>query len=171
MNIENTVIYELENGSAEDALKNTANGILEVLKNKYGKEYAVTADDFIEIGKTWTHEVKVRKGNKVGAAVSFKWENTQASVVALTVDNSSKLSAQITYITLLIFVAVGAYMGYNKIFPMHFLPGFKIAAGLGGLLFMIPGLIIVSVLKSLFLKKEKEENAKLVEEIITLIKK
>lgn len=166
MSIDKTIIYKLEGHTTrETALKNMANDTLAKLKTRFGNEYAVTADAFGELGKDWSHEIKIRKGNKIGAAVTLKWEKSQPETVALEVDNSSKMGSQITYGTLLVFIAVGAYLGYNNMAPLEFLPGKKIAGGLGGLLFMIPGLILVAVLKSVLLKKEKAQNAQLVNEI------
>ncbi|GAA5082585.1 hypothetical protein GCM10023210_00090 [Chryseobacterium ginsengisoli] len=53
---------------------------------------------------------------------------------------------------------------------MAFLPGYKIAAGLGGLIGLIPGAIIAYVLKSILLKNEKEENKQLVMNVISACK-
>ncbi len=168
---ENTIVYQLDQSvRTETALHNAANEVLAKLNTKFGSEYTVKANDFGVKEKDWSHEIKVRKGNKIGAEVSFKWEQADAKIVKLDVSDSSKLGSQITFITLIVFVGIGAYMGYNDIEPLAFLPGYKIAAGLGGLIGMIPGLILVGVLKSLFLKKEKEINKKLVQEVRDLIK-
>lgn len=170
MNTETTITYKLDNGlDKQTALKNIATDILAKLKTKFGNEYVVTANDIAELDKDWAHDIKVRKGNKIGAEVSFKWEKTNADIVTLEVENSSKLGSKITYITLFVFLMAGAYMGYNDITPLAFLPGQKIAAGLGGLIMLIPGLIVVSILKSILMKNEKEENKTLVNEVRQVI--
>ena len=165
-------IYPLENGSdKETSLKNVANDVLAELKNKFGGEYIVTADEFGAFGKDWSHEIKIRKGNKIGAAVGFKWEQSQPEMVILEVDESSKMGTWITYGILLPCIIVGAYLAYNDMEPLAFLPGKKMAAGLGGLIFLVPGLVIVAILKKLLLKNEKEQNAQLVNDVRQLIGK
>lgn len=164
------IIYQLENsGDKETSLKNLANDILNQLKSRFGSEYNVTANEFGTFDKDWSHEIKVRKGNKIGAEVGFKWEQSQPEIIQLEVDESSKMGSQITYGILLPFVIIGAYLGYNDMAPLAFLPGHKIAGGLGGLIAIIPGLIIVSILKSVLLKKEKELNTQLVQDIKQII--
>lgn len=166
------ITYQLENnGDKETSLKNFANDILNQLNNRFGSEYNVTANEFGTFDKDWSHEIKVRKGNKIGAEVSFKWEQSQPGIIQLEVDESSKIGWQITYGILLPFVILGAYLGYNDMAPLAFLPGQKIAGGLGGLIAMIPGLILVSIIKSVLLKNEKELNAQLVKDVRQLVTK
>lgn len=164
------ITYQLENsGDKETSLKNFANDILNQLKSRFGSEYNVTANEFGTFDKDWSHEIKVRKGNKIGAEVGFKWEQSQPDIIQLEVDESSKMGSQITYGILLPFIIIGAYLAYNDMAPLAFLPGHKIAAGLGGLIAIIPGLIIVSIVKSVLLKKEKVLNAQLVQDVMQLI--
>lgn len=164
------ITYQLENsGDKETSLKNFANDILNQLTSRFGSEYNVTANEFGTFDKDWSHEIKVRKGNKIGAEVGFKWEKSQPEIIQLEVDESSKMGSQITYGILFPFVIIGAYLGYNDMAPLAFLPGHKIAGGLGGLIAIIPGLIVVSIVKSMLLKKEKEINAQLVKEVRQLV--
>ncbi len=170
MSTETTITRQIDPKlSPLTALKNIADDTLATLKTKFGNEYDVIAGNFPDVDKDWTHDIKVRKGNKIGAEVTIKWQKTNAKVVTLDVTDSSKLGNQITFITLIIFLAVGGYMGYNGIEPLAFLPGKKIAGGLGGLIALIPGFIIVAILKSILLKNEKALNAKLVNEVRLLI--
>lgn len=166
------ITYQLEsNGDKETLLKNTANDILARLKNKFGHEYAVTANEFGTFDKDWSHEIKVRKGNKIGAEVGFKWEQANPEVVALEVDESSKMGSQITYGIILPFLVIGAYLGYNDMAPLEFLPGKKLAGGLGALIALVPAVILVTIAKSLLLKKEKAQNAELVNAVSEVIRK
>ncbi|RZJ91398.1 MAG: hypothetical protein EOO20_05200 [Chryseobacterium sp.] len=166
MNTATTITRQLDkNVDTKTALTQITSATLTALNAKFGSEYTVMEGNFPDLDKDWTHDIKVRKGNKIGAEVTLKWEKTNANIVTLEVDDSSKMGNQITYITLLVFLAVGAYMGYNDMEPLAFLPGRKIAAGLGGLIGLIPGVIIVSVLKSMLLKNEKEQNKQLVAEV------
>lgn len=166
------IIYPLEDiYNKETSLKNIANQVLTILQNKFGSEYTVTASSFGPIEKDWTHQIKVRKGNKIGAEVEFKWEKSKPEVVKLEVTESSKLGSQVMLSTLAIFVITGALMGFNKIAPLAFLPGYKIAAILGGFIFLIPALIIATILKSILLKGEKAQNAQLVNEVTQLVRK
>lgn len=160
------IIYPLERGSdKEAALKSTANDILAKLKDRFGHEYEVKANEFGTFDKDWSHEIKVRKGNKVGAEVEFKWEESSPDVVTLEVDESTKMGSWLTYGILLPFVAAGAYMGYNDMAPLEFLPGQKIAGGLGGLIALVPGIILLSVAKSSLLKSARAQNAQLLGEV------
>lgn len=162
----NEIIYTLDNnGDRETILKNTATELLTKLKSKYGNTYTVSANDFGVFDKDWTHEIKIRKGNKVGAEVTLKWEQVNPTTLTLEVDESSKMGSMITYGTLFPFAAIGAYLAYNDMAPLAFLPGQKVAGGLGGLIALIPGLIVVYILKSVLLKNEKEENQHLVSDV------
>lgn len=162
----NKIIYQLAlESDKEAALKSTANDVLAKLKEKFGHEYDVKASEFRLVDKDWSHEIKVRKGTKVGAEVEFKWEESSPEVVTLEVDESSKMGSWLTYGIMLPFMIVGAYMGYNAIAPLDFLPGKKIAGGLAALIALIPALIIVSIAKSFLLKSAKAENTKLLSEV------
>lgn len=166
-----TIVYKLDNSvNTEVALQNTANDVLVKLKSKFEGEYTIKANEFGAKEKDWTHEIKVRKGNKIGAEVSFKWEQSKPEIVSAEVSESSKLGSQIALFTLGIFFFGGALLAFNKVEPLAFLPGYKIAAVLGGFICLIPGLIVFMILKSVLLKNEKEQNNTLVQEVRELIK-
>lgn len=168
---DNQIIYTLENnGDKETNLKNVATTLMAKLNTQFGNSHTVSADEFGLFDKDWTHEIKIRKGDKIGAAVTLKWEQTKPSVLSIDVDESSKLGWIITLSVLIPFGIIGAYLAYNDIEPLAFLPGYKIAAGLGGLIALIPGSIVVYLLKSMLLKKEKEENKQLVIDVINVCK-
>lgn len=167
---DNEIIYTLEsNGDRETILKDKASELLSKLKSKFGNEFTVTAGEFGLFDKDWTHEIKIRKGSKVGAEVTMKWEQTNPTKLSLEVDESSKMGSMITYGTLLPFAVIGAYLAYNDMEPLAFLPGKKIAGGLGALIALIPGSIVVYLLKSILLKNEKEENKQLVSDVTTAL--
>lgn len=167
----NQIIYTLDsNGDKETNLKNVATTLMAKLKNQFGSTYTVSAGEFGLFDKDWTHEIKIRKGDKIGAEVTLKWEEAKPTVLTIDVDESSKMGSMITYGVLLPFAIVGAYLGYNDMEPLTFLPGQKIAGGLGGLIALIPGLLIVYILKSLLLKNEKEENKQLVSDVLKACK-
>jgi hypothetical protein len=164
----NQITYTLDsNGDRETILKETATALLTKLKNQFGSSHTVTAGDFSLFDKDWTYEIKIRKGDKIGAEVTLKWEQSNPTVLSIDVDESSKMGSMITYGVLLPFVIIGAYLGYNDMEPLAFLPGHKIAGGLGGLIAIIPGAIVVYLLKSMLLKNEKEENKQLVSDVIS----
>lgn len=166
MSTDTTITRQLDNGTnKETALKNLAGETLAQLKARFGNQYAVTADDFGEIGKNWSHEIKVRNGSKIGAAVTLKWEQTNPGNVSLDVEESSKLGTTVIYTCLLLFTSAGVLLAYNDMAPLAFLPGKKLAGLLGALISIIPGGIIGFVLKNILLKNEKEQNAKLVAEV------
>ena len=160
------IIYQIGSGlDKQTLLKATADAVFAHLKSKFGSNYEVTSSEFGAVEKDWSHEIKVRKGNKIGAEVSFKWEESQPEIIILEVDESSKFGLQLTYGILFIFLVTGAYMGYNGVSPLDFLPGKKLAGGLGALIALIPGLIVLSVAKSVFFKNEKAENTQLVNDV------
>jgi hypothetical protein len=167
----NQIIYTLDsNGDRETILKEKATALLTKLKNQFGSSHTVSAGEFGLFDKDWTHEIKIRKGDKIGAEVTLKWEQNNPTILSIDVDESSKMGSMITYGVLLPFVLIGAYLGYNDMEPLAFLPGHKIAGGLGGLIAIIPGAIVVYLLKSMLLKNEKEENKQLVSDVISACK-
>lgn len=168
---ENQITYTLDsNGDRETSLKNAATTLRTKLQNQFGSTHTVTAGDFGVFDKDWTHEIKIRKGDKIGAEVTMKWEEAKPTVLTLEVEESSKMGSMITYGVLVPLALAGAYLGYNDMEPLAFLPGHKIAGGLGGLIALIPGLLVVYVLKSILLKKEKEENKQLVSDVVKACK-
>ncbi|MBD3583508.1 hypothetical protein [Flavobacterium selenitireducens] len=160
------ILYKIdENASVNTTLRQSATAIQSKLQTRFGSSYAVSAGDFTEAGNDWSHEIKIRQGSKIGAEVGLRWEKAIPDVLKLEVDESSKMGNRITYSVLFVFLAVGAYMGYNDIEPLAFLPGRKIASGLGALIALVPAIVLISILKSALLKGEKEQNAKLVREV------
>lgn len=166
------IIYNLEKeGNIETTLQKTANELKAKLSNQFGNQYTVSAGDFNMPDKDWSHEIKIRKGNKIGASVDLKWEKSTPDILKIDVSESSKLGSTITFGVLIPFLLAGAYLGYNDIEPLAFLPGQKIAGGLGGLIALIPGLIVVYLLKSMLLKNEKAENSKLLNDVQQAVEK
>ncbi|RZJ70282.1 hypothetical protein [Flavobacterium sp.] len=164
------IIITLEPGDSTTALLKLSNDLKNKLAARFGNQYEVSSGDFTKPEKDWSHEIKIRKGSKVGASVDLKWEKSKREIVKVDVDESTKLGTMITLGVLVPLLLIGAYMGYNNIAPLDFLPGRKIAGGLGGLIALIPGLIIVFVLKSALLKGEKAENAQLVASVKEAVK-
>lgn len=165
MESEQTIIYKLENTGNTTALQNLVNGMAGKLQKQFGAAYVVSSGTFTAPDKDWKHEITIRQGNKIGASVDFKWERSSPDVVKIDVDESSKMGNAITYGVLVPFLLAGAYLGYNDMEPLAFLPGKKIAGGLGGLIALIPGIIVMAVLKKILLKNEKEANKRLVNEV------
>ncbi|PHK28913.1 hypothetical protein VF13_40440 [Nostoc linckia z16] len=151
--------------NTELALMETVAAIKEKLTTRFGNSFEMTEDPIASPEKTWTHEIKIRKGNKIGVAVEFKWESTAPSALHLDASVSSKLGSMISYGVVIGFLMLGAYLAYNDMAPLEFLPGKKIAGGLGGLLFMIPGAIVAYILKKVILKDAQAENAVLLKEV------
>lgn len=160
------LIYKLENtGNNETALVKTVNDFTAKLQRQFGAAYTVSSGTFTAPEKDWTHEITIRQGNKIGASVDFKWEKSSPDVVKIDVDESSKLGSAITYGVLVPFLLVGAYLAYNDMEPLAFLPGKKIAGGLGGLIAAIPGIIVVVLLRKMLLKNVKGQNDRLIAEV------
>ena len=160
--IDEKIIYKLDKGNdnIEMVLQEATNSLISKLKKEIGEEYKISSDEFESPDKDWSHEIKIRKGNKIGADIGLRWENK--STLEIDINKSSKIGSIITYGVSIPLMVIGAYMGYNNIAPLAFLPGSKIAAGLGGLISLIPSFIIINILKSLLLKEVKEEANQLV---------
>ena len=149
-----------------EILKKTANELINKLTSKFGNLYSISKEEnAASTDLEWSQEIKIRKGAKVGATISLKWEATSVSVIKAEVDTDSKLGSIILYSVQIPFLIIGAYMGYNHIAPLDFLPGQKLAAGLGGVLALIPGGIVVYLLNKMLLKDAKAENERLLEAI------
>ena len=166
------IIYRIQhnaNDPVDIALQKTGNEVMDKVKAAFEGRYVITTDGFSDAGDDWKYRIKIRQGNKIGAEVELKWEKTTSGFVTVAVDESSKLG---TIITLGIAVPIGlvcAYMGSNHIAPLDFLPGRKIAAGLGGLIGLIPAGILIYIVKLVVFKNEKEANKQLVAEVKKVI--
>ena len=137
-------------------------------KERFPSPFEVTVDDPTLHQGTWSQEVFVRKGSTVGAQVELKWEANVPTVTAIVTQNS-KRDTQITMGVLLPLGILGAYLAYNDVGPLEFLPGKKIAATLGILIGLISGLPIVFGLRSLVGRNDKPENEKLLATVHGLV--
>lgn len=115
------------------------------------------------------NEIKIRKGTKIGANIGINWKDKDYNQINIEITESTKLGTYLLYGIGFPFMFLGAYMGANDIAPLDFLPGYKLAAGLGGAIAFIPGVIISTILKSFLLKKYKEENKMLENKVKAVI--
>ena len=168
--MEGQVIYRLEvraGDKIDSILKSKLEEVVAKLHKKFGGEYELTSDDFDEADEDWSHEIKIRKGNKIGVEVDLKWEKSNPNLLSLEVDEGSKLGNRILYGCLIGFSILCAVMASNDIPPLAFLPGsYKLATGLGGVIGLIPGGILGFGLKSYFLKDEKAANEALLAAVL-----
>lgn len=117
----------------------------------------------------WSNEIKIRKGNKIGVSISLNWKKSTYKQVEIVITESTKLGSYLLYGIGFPFMFIGAYMGANNIAPLDFLPGYKLAAGLGGAIAFIPGVIIATIIKGIILKKSKEENHQLQNQVTEIV--
>ncbi|MEY4925650.1 MAG: hypothetical protein RI894_86 [Bacteroidota bacterium] len=165
-NFEQTIVYNLvKNENIETVLKDTINTITTKLNQRFGSEYSVQTDDFTAPDDEWSHEIKIRKGSKIGASVDLKWEKTAPHILKLEVDESSKVGSALTLGIVTPFLLLGGFLGYNHIAPLDFLPGYRIAAILGVFTMVVPAYLLVFLLKKLLLNNETAENDTLVNEV------
>jgi hypothetical protein len=142
------------------------------LKEKFSGNYEITHKSFEAPTDDWSQDIKIRKGNKIGAAVDLKWYKKMPHDLEIEVSSSSKTGSIITYPIAIAFILIGAYMGYNHIGPFDGLPGKKIAGAIAGLLMLIPGSILIFILQKMLISKdEREQSQKLIAEINDFIKK
>jgi hypothetical protein len=154
----------------EAAIQETVNQLIQHLKEIFGQSYEISYDKIEEIEKDWSYEIRIRQGNKIGAAVDIKWPEDNPSVLEIEVDESSKLGMMILTGSGVSFMVIAVLMAINDIAPLAFLPGRRIAALLGGLIGLVLGMIIGLILKSLLLKGEKETNNKLTADVLAAVK-
>lgn len=151
--------------SPELALMEAASEVRAKIEERFGKDFEIAEGPIASPEKRWTHEIKIRRGNKIGAAIEFTWHHNAPSVLHLDAVGASKLGSVITYVVVTAFSVAGMFLAYNDIAPLAFLPGKKLAGGLGGALFMLPGAIGAYFLKQLALKGVRSENEQLLEEV------
>ena len=155
--------------SPELALMEAASEIKEGLGKRFGNDYDITEGPIARPETTWSHEIKIRKGNKIGAVVTLRWHNHTPAVIQLNAANSSKLGSLLSYVVIIGSSILGAVLAYNNVAPLGFLPGKTIAAGLGALLFLMPGVAITYISKKIIFKDVKKENEALLEEVINFL--
>ncbi|UII77383.1 hypothetical protein LV716_06320 [Flagellimonas sp. HMM57] len=167
-----TITYNLTRNEGEDieiVLKNTCTEIIAKLKNEFGEAYEISFSDIEPPKEDWSHEIKIRKGAKIGARLDLKWKKESPAIVEMNVEESSKIGNILIYVVLIPISLICAYMGLNNIEPLAFLPGRKLAAALGGIVGLIPGGLLIYFFKSIFLKQEKKENDQLILDIRKVI--
>jgi len=158
------------NKSKEETLHEFLENLDNLLNENFGGNYVISNDSFKAPEKEWSHAIKIRKGNKVGVQLDFNWNKTSPDDLEIEITKSSKMGSQITYSIFIIFILIGAYMGAKDIEPLAFLPGYKVAAGLGGLIALIPGAIVIFFIKKIVLTKEdNNESYDLVRRSIDLL--
>ena len=173
MELNENLIYSLDSTSTSDVaslLSHSVDSITKLLKDNLNNDYEIISGKVDQPGDSWTHTVKVRKGNSVGVAVELSWTNNNPGQLQVSVEESSKLGNIILWGAVVPFAAAGFYMGVEDIEPLAFLPGEKIAAALGALMGMTAGAIIGTIIKSLVIKKaDQKESDALVTTITSLL--
>jgi hypothetical protein len=124
--------------------------------------YEVSVDEATMNGGDWRQNVTVRRGTGVGAEVAVTWSKVTSRVVKLDVRQNSKLDTYVFLGVGLPFILVGACMAYFHVPPLHFLPGRKLATGLGGFIGLVASWPLIAVLQSILGREEKNENERLV---------
>lgn len=164
------MIYKLNTkdvSAAKEEIKELVSGLAARLNNDFGNEYIISLGKDTKIEDDWAYDIKIRKGNKIGASLSLNWKKEHFNNLNIEVSESTKIGNYLMYGIAFPFMFVGAYMGANHIAPLDFLPGYKLAGGLGGVIAFIPGIILTTLIKSIVLKKHKEENESLKKEVLS----
>ncbi|WP_159025818.1 hypothetical protein [Aquimarina sp. Aq78] len=164
------MVYKLnikEVSAAKEEIKKFISGLGAKLNNDFGNEYIVSLGKDTEIEDDWSYDIKIRKGNKIGASLSLNWKKQHFNDLNIEVSESTKIGGFLMYGIVFPFMFVGAYMGANRIAPLDFLPGYKLAGALGGVIAFVPGMILMTLIKSIILKKYKEENETLRKKVLS----
>ncbi|EZH72613.1 hypothetical protein ATO12_20980 [Aquimarina atlantica] len=165
------MVYKLnaeDVNAAKEEIKEYVSGLAARLDNDFGDEYIVSLGKDTEIEDDWSYDIKIRKGNKVGASLSLHWKKQHFNDLNIEVSESTKIGSFLMYVIVFPFMLIGAYMGANHIAPLDFLPGYKLAGALGGVIALIPGIILTTLIKSVILRKYKEENASLMKKALSI---
>jgi hypothetical protein len=143
-------------------LADLSSSVASEFQNRFKAPYEVSAADPTNNDGNWEQEVKIRQGVKVGAEVQLKWSRADPAFVTLDVSQNSKLDTYILLGVALPLSVLGAYLAYQDLPPLAFLPGRRLATGLGGVIGLLVGLPVVGVLRSIFGRKQKGENERLI---------
>lgn len=169
---EEAIIHKLPveiNGNIETLLQEVSNSIISKLERKFGDNHEILCDTLKAPNRIWTQEIKIKKGHRIGAMVDLRWETRVPSILKIEVEKFSKLESTITYTVSIVFLAIGCFMGANHIEPLDFLPDSILGVGFGGLLALIPGGLIIRILKSIFLRGADKASNKLVLDVRSLV--
>ncbi|WP_109097941.1 hypothetical protein [Aquimarina sp. AU58] len=164
------MVYKLNTedvNAAKEEIKEFVSGLAAKLDNDFGNEYIISLGKDTEIEDDWSYDIKIRKGNKIGASLSLNWKKQHFRDLNIEVSESTKIGSFLMYGIAFPFMFIGAYMGANHIAPLDFLPGYKLAGALGGIIAFIPGIILTTLIKSIILKKYKEENVSLMKKVLS----
>jgi hypothetical protein len=148
-------------------LARQAAALVDQLRTRFGAGYEVSAEEPLARGGDWQQTIKVRKGAQVGADVDLSWQGGPAK---LTTSTASKLGTALLVGIGLPAGAVGAYLGYNHIPPLAFLPGWRIAAALGGVMLLLAGMIVALVLDAALGRGHAAENEQLRRQVADVVR-
>lgn len=154
----------------EYALHRRAKTLTAKLQETFGANYEVKMEELKPIEDKWTCEITVRQGTKVGAGVDMTWKKSKPKILELDIDKSTKMGNMLMMGVLLPCFVIGAAMGVFGIPPLDILPDTKIGGLISGLIALVPGLIIMMILRSVLLGKHKEESNQLKEEVTKVVK-
>ncbi len=142
-----------------------------LLKGEFGRTYEIKTHDAIDDKKSWSREITIRKGSKVGAGVEVDYSDTfDEEHIKIEVDISTKVGKTILYIFTGVFMVVGVILGITVIADIIFL-GTTISAVLGGVLGVIIGTTLGYVIRKISVSGQKEENKQLVEQVWQFVSK
>jgi hypothetical protein len=145
------------------ALATQTQALSRLLHQALAPPHEVSADEPIVRDRSWQQNIKVRRGNKIGVDVDVSWSGEGDAQI--NAQSASKLGSALMMALGLPATAIGAYLGYNHISPLGFLPGMKLAAGLGGVLFLIVALVIANVLSSSLTRGQAPANQQLLTQV------
>ena len=173
LNDDNIITAQLEeDGRTDSQLRQISEDLLAATKAAFTGEHTIKiSDPDLENEDEWNRVIKVTNGAKIGASMDIRWDAHKPDKVQVEIDEKTKFGTIVFAACVAPLFFLGMYMGIEEIPPLDFLPGYKIAAILGGIILAIPGGILGAVLKSILMKKEAPVNKKLRADLVALVKK
>lgn len=158
-----------EDGSYERQLPQISEDLLAAVREKFTGDHKIKISDPDEDAEDeWNRVISVSQGAKIGASLDLRWDARKPDRVKAEIDEKTRFGTIVYAVFVVPLFFLGAYMGAEDIDPLAFLPGYKIAAALGGIILAIPGAIVGAIVKPLLMRKEAPANKQMRADLVQL---
>lgn len=165
MDDDSTLICSINASEPKKSLPGRFDDLFQKIKAEYGDKYDVTQGEPSSDDGSWSAEIKIRQGAKIGAGIEVKWSESSPSQLHVDIDESSKLGTTLLMASILGFALIGGIWARADIPPLDMLPGRKLSVAIGVMLGLFPGAICYLILKTLLMGSSKDKNTQLVAQV------